>query len=227
MTDTSGVTGGHIQVLQQTNNFSTPGGVATYTISNPNSATGTTITLGYPNIAPNVGGTIAGSVYNQAKYTHGFIKTMAPVINSAFAFGYAGVDGTSSIPARYIYGVTAKTSACSIVSGTTTCPPVQTDTYGTVCGIDMMTKYYTGGTYSTAGYNINADTISSWFYIFATTNCPETQDPSTINGVVFTVANGSSVTVINESRTIPISGGKFTDSAFGNAWAVHIYKVNP
>jgi hypothetical protein len=68
--------------------------------------------------------------------------------------------------------------------------------------INSMTKY-SGGS----------------FYIFA---APKATGSQTVS---FTVKSGSSVTVVDESRTLPISGGTFTDS-FANENTVHIYKVN-
>ena len=62
------------------------------------------------------------------------------------------------------------------------------------------------------------------FYIFADTRDPMTQTniPAT-----FTIAdkNASSVTVVNENRTIPVVNGVFSDT-FATAATVHIYEVN-
>jgi hypothetical protein len=74
-------------------------------------------------------------------------------------------------------------------------------------GIDCMAKYYNGQ-----------------FYIFATTRNSEKD----LNiAATFTLAdtNASSVTVVNENRTIPVVGGKFADT-FASASTVHIYQVN-
>jgi hypothetical protein len=74
-------------------------------------------------------------------------------------------------------------------------------------GIETMAKDYNGQ-----------------FYIFADTRDSETQHniPAT-----FTVKdlNATSVTVVNENRTLPVTNGVFTDT-FANAWTVHIYQVN-
>ena len=75
-------------------------------------------------------------------------------------------------------------------------------------GIDILVKYY-----------------QSTFYIFATTRNSEFAGP--YNGVTFSLPNGPSnctVTVINESRTINISGGQFTDN-FATGSTVHIYSI--
>jgi hypothetical protein len=69
--------------------------------------------------------------------------------------------------------------------------------------INSMTKYY-----------------NNQFYIFAT---PKASGAQT---VTFTVKTGSSVSVVDESRTIPISGGAFSDT-FANDTTAHIYKINP
>jgi hypothetical protein len=74
-------------------------------------------------------------------------------------------------------------------------------------GFEVMAKYYNGE-----------------FYIFADTTMSETQTniPAT-----FTIndPNATSVTVVNENRTIPVTNGVFTDT-FARAWTVHIYEVN-
>jgi hypothetical protein len=77
----------------------------------------------------------------------------------------------------------------------------------TFAGIDMVAKYYNGQ-----------------FYIIATTRESETK----INtSATFTLAdhNATTATVVNESRTIPINNGVFTDM-FAHAWTVHIYQIN-
>jgi Bacterial Ig-like domain len=74
-------------------------------------------------------------------------------------------------------------------------------------GIETMVKDYNGQ-----------------FYIFADTrdSLTQTNIPAT-----FTIAdkNATSVTVINENRTIPVVNGVFTDT-FATAATVHIYEVN-
>jgi hypothetical protein len=74
-------------------------------------------------------------------------------------------------------------------------------------GIETMAKDYNGQ-----------------FYIFADTRDSETQTniPAT-----FTIndPNATSVTVVNENRTIPVTNGVFTDT-FARAWTEHIYQVN-
>lgn len=72
-------------------------------------------------------------------------------------------------------------------------------------GIDAVAKYSNGV-----------------FYIFAAT-----RESGTAKNMfaTFTVKTGTSVTVINEGRTIPITGGSFTDT-FATGNTVHIYRVN-
>ena len=75
-----------------------------------------------------------------------------------------------------------------------------------------------------SGIEIMAKDYNGQFYIFADTRDSETQTniPAT-----FTIAdhNATSVTVVNENRTIPVVNGVFTDT-FATAATVHIYQVN-
>ena len=74
------------------------------------------------------------------------------------------------------------------------------------------------------GLEVMAKDYNGQFYIFADTRDSETQTniPAT-----FTIAdhNATSVTVVNENRTIPVVNGVFTDT-FATAATVHIYQVN-
>ena len=74
-------------------------------------------------------------------------------------------------------------------------------------GIETMAKYHNGQ-----------------FYIFADTRESMTQ---TNISATFTIADttATSVTVVNENRTIPVVNGVFTDT-FARASTVHIYAVN-
>lgn len=142
-------------------------------------------------------------LYDQHKATNAMIATMAPVINSPNAKAYATTSNT-----RYAFET----------------PPPQTSAFGKLTGIDYVVKYYTGGTYTTSGFGVAGESITNGFYIFATTANTELQ---TNSSVTFTVPSVSSVTVINEARSIvPSSGTTFVDS-FKNAWTTHIYRVNP
>jgi hypothetical protein len=64
------------------------------------------------------------------------------------------------------------------------------------------------------------------FYIFAGSGKPGTP-PAANQSVTFTIAGApnTTVTVVNENRTLTVTGGHFTDT-FADANAVHIYKVN-
>ena len=92
-------------------------------------------------------------------------------------------------------------------------------------------------TVSPAGYTYNTPTLSlsggievmakdynGQFYIFADTRDSETQHNLP---AVFTLndPNATSVTVVNENRTISVVNGSFSDT-FANASTVHIYQVN-
>ena len=92
-------------------------------------------------------------------------------------------------------------------------------------------------TVSPAGYTYNTPTLSlsggievmakdynGQFYIFADTRDSETQHNLP---AVFTLndPNATSVTVVNENRTISVVNGFFSDT-FANASTVHIYQVN-
>src|SRR5262249_49204251 len=91
----------------------------------------------------------------------------------------------------------------TVSSGGYTYPIVDT----TLGGIEVMAKDYNGQ-----------------FYIFADTRDSETQ---TNISATFTIAdkNATSVTVVNENRSIPVVNGVFSDT-FAYAWTVHIYQVN-
>src|SRR5262249_27592931 len=74
------------------------------------------------------------------------------------------------------------------------------------------------------GMEVMAKDYNGQFYIFADTRDSETQ---TNISATFTIAdkNATSVTVVNENRTIPVVNGVFSDT-FAYAWTVHIYQVN-
>jgi hypothetical protein len=178
------------------------------------SKTATTVTMSASVTGAGIGATdsmqfsVAGTILAGLQSTNALISTLAKVINSPFAKGYATTNNTG-----YAFEL-GMAQACG---------NLQTLTCGTNTGIEYMVKNYAGGTYSTSGYNINTDSITNGFYIFATTRNKET----TVNSsVTFTVPSVSAVAVINESRSITPSGATFTDT-FANAWTVHIYKVTP
>lgn len=138
------------------------------------------------------------SMYNQAKDTNTLVKNLAPVINSPFALHYATNNvGGYTFPTAHI----------------------QLDN-----GLDTMTKYYTGGTYTNS-----AGTFNNGFYIFANVRGSETQ---TNVHATFTTADGYSgpVTVINggtgapTSYTVTATNGVFSDT-FAKATDMHVYQI--
>jgi len=80
-------------------------------------------------------------------------------------------------------------------------------------------------------FGTNLDTMLKWYngsvYIFAMISGAASSQPGSR---VFTLppglANTSSVTVLNENRTLPVSNGTFTDS-FAAEYTYHIYKITP
>ena len=74
------------------------------------------------------------------------------------------------------------------------------------------------------GFDIVSKYVSGTFYIFASARAAET---ATNISATFTVNDpgATSVTVLDESRSINIVGGHFTDN-FATAYTVHIYQVN-
>jgi hypothetical protein len=177
-----------------------------------------------------------GNYYNQVAQTCGRILDMAPVINSQFAVGTkAGTNGfvlpTSTsvangvtVPFRYIFPYGVISGALQPV------PHPYGDGIGTSQarafflqqGIDCCVHYYQGPTYTSrvSGESITTNT----FYIIATTSYQE----DTLGGISATfntaLTSATTVTVIGEGRTVPISGGSFTDN-FAYPWTVHIYKI--
>lgn len=139
------------------------------------------------------------SIAEQMAATNALVTTLAPVINSPFATGYATVS-----PA-----------------------PVMITTGNADSGIDFMVKYHNRGT----GAN-------NKFYIFATprygnrthnTSGVDTGAESWPKTATFTIANTGStqVTVINESRTISVTGAGTTfQDSFAGPHTVHIYRVD-
>ena len=75
-----------------------------------------------------------------------------------------------------------------------------------------------------SGIETLAKDVNGQFYIIADTRDSETQ---TNISATFTIAdkNATSVTVVNENRTIAVTNGVFSDT-FATAATVHIYKVN-
>jgi hypothetical protein len=139
---------------------------------------------------------------NDVQLTHG----LARIINAPFAIGYGSVS-----PSGYVFPTPSgggwHDGGYAMLSLNT--------------GIEMMAKYYSGGSF-TNSYG----TFTNGFYIFAGVRGSATQTnvPAT-----FTIPNtgATTVTVINEGRTIPITNGgtQFADT-FATAYTTHIYKIN-
>jgi len=86
----------------------------------------------------------------------------------------------------------------------------------------VINSDFANGFHSVAAGNVNTmakyDDRDGAIYIFAAAHQEASQS------VTFAVKAGATVTVVDENRTIPISGGKFSDT-FASATAYHIYKV--
>jgi hypothetical protein len=167
------------------------------------SAFGSQSTFGFNNGTPLSGAVIyqfnptslPATVYNQATITNGMIKNLAPIINSPFVLNYASVT-----PVGYVF---------------------PTQYINLTNGIDIMSKWYTGGTFTNA-----TGTFGNGFYIFTTVRGSGAQ--TNINAT-FTLAgspNNSNIPVVGEGRTITISSGHFSD-VFANAYTIHIYGPIP
>jgi hypothetical protein len=139
------------------------------------------------------------SMYAQTAATDALIEQLAPVINSPFAEGYATVNPTSGEKLPLPLAAGTGTSAFS--------------------GIDLSVHWYTGGNVSNRGLQ-----LSNGAYIFAATRASEY---ATNISATFTLAdlNATSVTVVNENRTIPVLNGVFADT-FATGATIHIYQVN-
>jgi hypothetical protein len=84
-------------------------------------------------------------------------------------------------------------------------------------GIEACVHQYQGGNVTNNGL-----ALVNGFYIFATTRAGEASGPIS---ATFTVASGTTANVVGENRSIPISGGTFTDT-FAKASTVHIYQIS-
>lgn len=147
------------------------------------------------------------SVYTQGKNTNTLVTNLARILNSPFALGYVTVS-----PAAYNFPVAVNNDTTSGWS---------------VTGIDVMAKYYSGGSFTNA-----AGTFDAGFYIFATYRGSQT---ATSISATFTLAGGYSGTVhaINADGgaasygtgyTLTATGGTFTDT-FAKGSSVRIYRI--
>lgn len=150
------------------------------------------------------------SMFTQGQNTNGLVANLAPVIHAPFALGYATVS-----PTAYVFPVPLACPALSIFDGWTT------------TGIDIMAKYYTGGSYTNG-----AGTFSNGFYIFATyrgdesaTNISATfTTASGYSGIVYAInADGGSSSYAT-SYTLSAAAGVFTDT-FAKGSSVRIYHI--
>jgi hypothetical protein len=139
------------------------------------------------------------SIYAQTEATDDLVEQLAPVLNSPFAEGYATVTPASG--EKLPLPLAAGTGASA---------------FG---GIDLSVHWYQGGDVTNRGLQ-----LSNGAYIFASTRDSEY---ATNISATFTIAdkNATSVTVVNEDRTIPVSNGVFTDT-FATGATVHIYEVD-
>jgi hypothetical protein len=146
------------------------------------------------------------SIYAQMKYDQNFIHAMARVINSPFAINFV-----TATPLGYLF----PTPGNGFTAGGYARPKLD----AAAC-VELCAHYYTGGSY-TNSYG----TFNNGLYIFAAMRGPNT---STNTSVTFTIAatGDTQVTVIGESRTIPLTNGgtQFVDT-FADAYTVHIYKI--
>jgi hypothetical protein len=196
----------------------------TYQVSGGTAASPVTMVAKQPDVCvfgTNTANHATGHFYGQIAATCGRILDLAPVINSQFAVDYLLMTTTNI---RYIfpYAINATPAKVPVPHGYGVQSTPGATTYFLQQGIDCCVHYYTGPTYPSA---ISGETISTnTFYIFATTSYGEDHVGSI--SVTFNIANTSATlaTVIGEGRTIPISGGSFTDT-FAYAWTVHVYKI--
>jgi hypothetical protein len=76
--------------------------------------------------------------------------------------------------------------------------------------------------HTTQGVRAMAKFHDGHYYVFAGNNDNESKQAA------FTLAGGAdgTATVVDEDRTVPITGGKFSDS-FASGTAIHIYRIDP
>jgi hypothetical protein len=86
---------------------------------------------------------------------------------------------------------------------------------------EINAKFANGYETHTGNVNTMVKYYNNQFYIFASPKASGSQS------ITFTLAGAPSgtVTVLDENRTIPLTGGAFTDT-FANDNTIHIYKVN-
>jgi hypothetical protein len=132
------------------------------------------------------------------------------------------IDGSNSASSMYncqqTPGVTLHNLVQSITSFT-----------GLLNGLNsvLLSPFADGYFSSTGTVSAMAKYDGTNFYIFAGSGKPGTP-PSANQSVTFTIKNtgATSVTVVGESRTLPVSNGTTFVDAFADANSYHIYKVN-
>jgi hypothetical protein len=137
------------------------------------------------------------SMYTQGSDTNKLVEDLAPIINSPFALNYASVT-----PAGYTF-------------------PTEDLGWKSTPGIDVMTKYYTGGSFTNS-----SGTFGNGFYIIAT---PRASESASNIAATFTIPGSYSgpVNVIDASTgapatsTLTVSSHKITDT-FAHAYDTHI-----
>ena len=137
------------------------------------------------------------SMYTQGQDTNKLVENLAPIINSPFALNYGSVT-----PAGYTF-------------------PSENLGWNSTSGIDVMTKYYTGGSFTNS-----SGTFGNGFYIIASPRAAET---ATNIAATFTIPGSYSgpVNVIDSSTgapttsTLNVSNHKITDT-FAHAYDTQI-----
>lgn len=145
------------------------------------------------------------SIGAQISQTDALILGLAPIINSPQAINYVTV---------------------SPPSGEIQTLPLSVNGNNAFTGIDVRAMFYQGGSFTNkynATYGGGPTTLQDGFYFIAS---PRVSENTTNISATFTIndANATGVTVVGEGRSIPIVGGKFTDT-FASGLTVHIYHI--
>lgn len=155
-----------------------------------------------------------GNLISQASYTDNMIEG---AVWSCLIFEARGIiyfvhdfvySGDAHNLRNNIGGHTARVTALN-ARITALAPVLNTQSYAVTYNstVDAMTKRYN----------------SSW-YIFAMSKRQATHDTTSRTFTLHSQQTGTQVEVVNESRTLSITGGTFTDS-FAAEYTCHIYKI--
>jgi hypothetical protein len=142
--------------------------------------------------------TLAGPAQSNDNLRERYFKTVQPGQSTSI---YAQTKATNALVKQLAPVINSPTALGYVtVTPTSVFPSL-------AGGFDVMAKYY-----------------KSQFYIFA---MPRYSEALSAQTATFTVTDpaATTVSVVNENRTIPIANGKFAD-AFASANTVHIYLVN-